>query len=158
LACQYRSAVGWQAMQVRLAQRTIIMKLGNGAAPSTPSKRSVLILEDEPLIAAMIQELVEELGCRVVGPAHGVDRASQLIAHEAIDFAILDIIIEGVSSYAIAEELKRRQIPFVFTTGYDRGEIDKSFGCPVITKPFDPGFLQGVTAGQLGLPMPGGRL
>lgn len=132
------------------------MMLGKNAAARGRPTHSVLVLEDEPLIAAMMQTLVEELNCSVVGPAHNLDQASQLIARQTIDFAILDINIEGQSSYPIAEELKRRQIPFLFTTGYDLDEIDKSFRCPVIAKPFDPSFLQGVTAGQLGLPMPGG--
>ena len=130
------------------------MKFGKEVAASTRPVPSILVLENEPLIAAMIQELVEELNCSVVGPAHSLFQASQLIAHEAIDFAILDINIEGESSYPIAEELERRQISFLFTTGYDLDDMDRSFRCPVIAKPFDPSFLQGVTAGQLGLPMP----
>lgn len=121
-----------------------------------PPIRSVFILEDEPLIAAMLEELVEELGAEVVGPACSLDRARQLLAAREIDFAILDINIEGETSYPIAEDLRRRGAPFLFTTGYDAGEIDGRFGCPVITKPFDPSYLQGVVAGQLGLPMPRG--
>jgi CheY-like chemotaxis protein len=119
------------------------MNLENDVAVSTRPMCSVLILEDEPLIAAMIQDLVEELRCRVVGPAHRLEQAFDLLACQAIDFAILDINVEGVSSYPLAEELMRRQIPFLFTTGYEVGDIDQSFGCPVISKPFDPSFLQG---------------
>src|SRR5690349_11747425 len=121
-----------------------------------PPARSVFILEDEPLIAAMMEELVEELGCTVVGPACNMERARELIADGGIDFAILDINIEGEASYEIAEELQRQRTPFLFTTGYHEGEVDQRFSCPVIAKPFDPSYLQGVVAGQLGLAMPGG--
>lgn len=116
--------------------------------------RSVFILEDEPLIALMIAELVEDLGCEVVGPALSLDRAFQIVGSGDIDFAVLDILIEGQSAYAVGEELERRGTPFLFTTGYDTTEIDGRFACPVIPKPFDPRHLQGVIANQLGLEVP----
>lgn len=119
-----------------------------------PAVPNVLIVEDEMLVAAMMTELVEELGCHVVGPTNDVDQALQIATQEQVDFAVLDINVEGRLSYPVAETLKRRAIPFIFTTGYNVDEIDKTYGCPVISKPFDPSYLQGVTASQLGLQMP----
>jgi CheY-like chemotaxis protein len=119
-----------------------------------PGVPSVLIVEDEMLVAALMTELVEELGCQVIGPASDVDEALQIAGQTDVDFAVLDINIAGKPSYPVAETLQRRGIPFVFTTGYTVDHIDKTYGCPVISKPFDSTYMQSVAAGQLGLAMP----
>lgn len=77
--------------------------IGQEAAASALPVRSVVVLEDKPLIAAIIQELVAELNCSVVGPAHSLDQAAELI--------------EGDQSYPIAEELKTPTDSVLFTTG-----------------------------------------
>lgn len=90
--------------------------------------RRVLIAEDELLIAIDLAEAFEREGARVIGPVSSVERALSLIEHEgAIDFGILDLDLGGELVFPLADELAHRNIPFMFTTGYDAGAIPPRF-------------------------------
>jgi DNA-binding response OmpR family regulator len=78
----------------------------------------VLIVEDEPLIAMLVQEWLEELGCKVIGPAASVSGALELIAGAELEGAVLDVSLGKEESFPIADELRKRRVPFVFATGY----------------------------------------
>lgn len=118
-----------------------------------PPIPNVLIVEDEMLVAALMVELTEELGCQVLGPTPDLDEALAISGQHEVDFAILDINVRGKSSYPVADALKERSIPFIFTTGYNVSQIDNPYDCLVISKPFEPKSFQRIAAGQLGLPL-----
>jgi len=95
----------------------------------------VLLVEDEIMIALLVEEILVEFGHTVVGPASRIDRALELVASEAIDVAILDVNIDDKEVYPVAEALAARGIPFMFVSGYDT--LPERFrDRPRLTKPF----------------------
>ncbi|RYE00689.1 MAG: response regulator [Sphingomonadales bacterium] len=93
----------------------------------------VLIVEDEPVVAMLLEDILEELGCVPVGPANRLSEGLAL-AEGALDAAILDINLAGERSNAIAELLHARGVPFAFASGY--GAPPDGFGAPMIEKPY----------------------
>ncbi len=105
--------------------------------PTSPSAgRCVLVVEDEMLIAMMLEGVLRDMGHRVIKAAR-VAKAFDLAATEAIDFAILDVNLAGETSYKVAEELRRRGIPFVFSSGYAPDALRADFReFPLLRKPY----------------------
>jgi CheY-like chemotaxis protein len=106
---------------------------------SSPQNRSlrILLVEDESLLAMTLEDILEDLGHRLVGVASRIAKALHLARTAELDFAILDVNIDGQLSYPVAEILRARGIPFVFTTGYGAQGIDPGFrDAPVLAKPF----------------------
>jgi DNA-binding response OmpR family regulator len=99
---------------------------------------SVLIVEDEPLIAMMLEDFLDVLDKRVVGPADSVDAALAALDGQPVDAAILDVNLRGgEKSTPIAEALAERGIPFVFATGGSEDSVDERFrDRPRLSKPF----------------------
>lgn len=101
----------------------------------------VLLVEDDPLIALDLRLTLEAAGATVIGPAHSLDVASDLLAKHTIDVAVLDHLIVGGDSLPLADELCRRGLGFVFHTSH-RGVIPQRYpDVPVIDKPSRPGEL-----------------
>lgn len=98
--------------------------------------RRVLVVEDEPIIAMALEDMLTELGCEVVGPASNLVEAQALAEREAIDVAMLDINVNSARSYVIADELRRRSVPFAFATGYGEEGIEAAETAPVLQKPY----------------------
>ena len=98
----------------------------------------VLFVEDEALVAMLIEEMLLDLGVEVVGPATKIDHALAL-AHEAeIEAAVLDINVGGKSTYHVADVLRERGVPVIFATGYGPSALPERFrGTPTLHKPFD---------------------
>ena len=99
----------------------------------------VLLLDDEPMIAMLIDEWFSDLGVEMVGPAQCVETALAAIEKEgrAIDAAILDVTLRKGDSYPVAETLKRLRIPFAFATGLGLGGLAPPFrDAPTLHKPF----------------------
>lgn len=112
------------------------------ARDAAARKPRVLIVEDEFLIGLDISEQLKTAGFDVSGPAASVEEATQLIADEPIDVALLDINLGDTASYPVAEDLAKRQIPFVFVSGYVQLQVREDFrDRPVLAKPFAPGAL-----------------
>ena len=100
-------------------------------------RRRVLVVEDEMLVAMLIEDMLDELGYEVVGPALRVQEALALARSELFDLAILDVNLDGVPSFAVADILRERNIPFVFATGYGpEGVATDHRGAGVVKKPF----------------------
>jgi CheY-like chemotaxis protein len=113
----------------------------------------LLVLEDEALVTMLIEDTLLDLGGVIVGPAGTVARALDLVAHAAIDLALLDVNLGGERSYAVAEALAARGIPFVFVTGYGATGVDRRYHrVPVLQKPFDSGQLERIVVAALGRP------
>jgi CheY-like chemotaxis protein len=101
--------------------------------------RKILVVEDEMLIAMLLEDLLEDLGCQVLGPVANVLQALELTAKERPDAAVLDVNLGTEPVYPVADALTRAEVPFVFVTGYGQaGLIDAYGGHATIMKPFDP--------------------
>jgi CheY-like chemotaxis protein len=118
--------------------------------------RKVLVVEDEMMISMLIEDMLDELGCRLVGPATKVQRALELIGKETIEVALLDVNLNGEATYVVADELQRRRVPFVFATGYGAAGVPKEHGArPILQKPFQKIDLQTALTKALGEAPPG---
>ncbi|WP_235984587.1 response regulator [Mesorhizobium neociceri] len=96
----------------------------------------ILIVEDEWLIAEDHAARLRSAGHRVVGPVPSVQAALDRIAQEEIDAALLDIQLNGETSYRVAESLQEKSIPFAFVTGHVTSEIPARFAtASVLQKP-----------------------
>ncbi|KJC48093.1 hypothetical protein UB31_18225 [Bradyrhizobium sp. LTSP849] len=114
------------------------------------SNRKVLIVEDEMMIAMLIEDMLDEFGCELVGPATSVPRALDLIGKEQIEVAVLDLNLDGQDTYAIADALQRKKVPFIFATGYGSTGLRKEYGAqPVLQKPFQTKDLETALAQAL---------
>jgi CheY-like chemotaxis protein len=101
------------------------------------SNRNVLVVEDEMMIAMLIEDMLDEFGCKLVGPATNVPRALELIGKESIEIAVLDLNLDGHDTYVIADALHEKNVPFIFATGYGAIGLRKEYGNrPVLQKPF----------------------
>lgn len=100
--------------------------------------RRILVVEDEALVALMIQNLLVDVGATVVGPAATVVDALALIEVEPIDGAILDYKLSDGTSLPVADALSARGKPFIFASGYDPKSIDRRYtAAPKLVKVFD---------------------
>jgi len=99
-------------------------------------KRNVLVLEDEPFIAMMLEEELEALGLHVIGPVNNLKSAVQLAEMPDLDGALLDLNINGAYATEVADKLRVRGIPFIFVTGYEPPAGLKHRQVPVLRKPF----------------------
>ena len=100
--------------------------------------RRVLVVEDEALVAMLLDTILEDMGCTPVGPASNIDEGEALARDEAaFDAALLDVNVAGRQVFPVAAALKARGVPFVFSTGYGEGGLpDEWRGNPTIQKPF----------------------
>lgn len=106
-------------------------------------RRRILVVEDEAMIATIIEDVLSDLGCEVVGPVAKLESAIQLAREEALDGAILDVTIRGGKVFPAAEILRERGIPFVLSTGYgDWALPDDLLGQHRLTKPFNSAELE----------------
>lgn len=101
----------------------------------------VLVVEDEPLIALELEDMLTELGCSVAGKAARLAPAMTLAAELEFDVAVLDVNLGETRIGPAAEVIAGRGIPIVLTTGYGeaQGETLRATkaGCVVVTKPYD---------------------
>ena len=98
----------------------------------------MLVVEDESLVAMLLETILEDMGCTPVGPASNIDEGEALARDEAaLDAALLDVNVAGRQVFPVAAALKARGVPFVFSTGYGEGGLpDEWRGNPTIQKPF----------------------
>lgn len=89
------------------------------AGSDVKSATRILLVEDSLLVAQEIEHLLIELGYAVVGPHGRVREALEAARSLAIDGAVLDVNLDGELVFPVARELARREIPFIFATGYD---------------------------------------
>lgn len=119
--------------------------------------RRILLIEDEVMIAWALEDMLTGLGCAVVGPAASVQQALTMISTEAIDAAVLDVNLNGEKSYPVADALAARGVPFVFSTGYNKNNLQDGYlGFPILQKPFERSKLGGALVKLLNgeIPLP----
>ena len=99
--------------------------------------KRVLIVEDDVLVALHLEDLLTALGHEVIGQATRIDLAIELARKSDMDFAILDINLDGAKSFPVADILRQRGIPFAFATGYGaEGLVDGYREFPALRKPY----------------------
>jgi DNA-binding response OmpR family regulator len=97
----------------------------------------VLVVEDEPLIAELVNEMLIDLGCVPVGPAATLDNAQALAATENLDAALLDVRLKGQDVFPLAQALLDRKIHIVFMSGLAGHSLPPQWQhCRSIGKPF----------------------
>jgi CheY-like chemotaxis protein len=102
-----------------------------------------LVVEDEGVIAFMLEDMLREIGCEIVAWAANLRSACEAARTASFDFALLDVNLGGEQAFPAAEILDSRKIPFVFSTGYGPAIIPRVFANrPVLTKPFNIEELQ----------------
>jgi CheY-like chemotaxis protein len=103
----------------------------------------VLVLEDEMMVAMMLEDMLGDLGCRPVGPAASVVEALDLARTLPLDAALLDVNLSyGETGYPVADALAARGVPFAFVTGYGAEAIHPDHRSrPTLQKPFLPAAL-----------------
>ena len=101
------------------------------------SGRNLLVVEDEMLILLLLEEIMIENGCASVKLASSVPQALGLIEDNSFDAATLDLNLNGIKSFPVADALEARGVPFVFMTGYSAGLLDGRYCAhPMLQKPF----------------------
>ena len=97
----------------------------------------ILVVEDEALIAFMVEDMLGDLGHDVVATAMRLSQALEFAETREFDVAILDINLDGEKTFPVADVLIRRGLPFAFATGYGRDGLEgKHQDAAVIRKPF----------------------
>ena len=97
----------------------------------------VLVVEDEMLITMLLEDILDELGCRVVGSAVNLRQAEDLVRSTEAEAAILDVNLGGDPVFPVAEALLQRKIPFIFASGYGSASLPEKWqNFPTLPKPF----------------------
>jgi len=100
-------------------------------------------VEDEFMIAMLLEDYLSDMGHRVASHADTIDGALRLIeTRDDIDAAILDMNLHGETIEPVALALTARRIPFCFITGYGFASAADHSDAPVIAKPFDFGAVE----------------
>jgi CheY-like chemotaxis protein len=119
---------------------------------ATLQGKAVFIVEDDVLSALTMKDLVESLGCEVAGHARTLDEARARTERTAFDIALLDVDLDGETSYGLAQELAVREVPFVFTTGQAEGVPAWCENRPRVLKPFSGTALERMMVASLAHP------
>lgn len=101
--------------------------------------KAILIVEDEPMIAMMLEDVLADLGCRVVGPAADLSGAEALFEQHGCDAAIVDLNLNGTLAHSLIATLRERGVPVVVATGYGNYASDSAglpAGCLILAKPY----------------------
>jgi len=107
----------------------------------------VLVVEDEFLVAMLIEEMLESAGCVVIGPFPRVPEALDAVDRDPCDAAVLDVNLGGERIDPVAAALSRRNVPFVFVSGYGTIGMPRDYSDrPRICKPFKLAELLGTVS------------
>jgi DNA-binding NtrC family response regulator len=119
--------------------------------------KQVLIVEDETLIAMLLEDMIRDLGGAVAASASRLDRARQIVEDSSIplDLAVLDVNIGGEAVFPLASLLSERRVPFAFSTGYGNEGLPEPWNRhPTLRKPFTMEEVGGVLARALAATKP----
>jgi len=126
--------------------------MSSGTEQDEPIRPRILIVEDEPLIAMMLTDMLAELGFDVVASVTQVGAAIKILDELKIDVALLDVNIGTQKIDPVADLLATRGTPFVFTTGYGNAGVPSGHAeRPILQKPFRIDDLAAVLRNQLGM-------
>jgi CheY-like chemotaxis protein len=112
--------------------------VGDRIAEHGIAGRSIFIVEDDSMVAMLIEDFLQDLGYEVAGVASRLEEAIEKVPTLSFDAAILDVNLNGHPTYPLAELLRKMGCPFIFATGYGAATLPRALnGVPVVTKPFD---------------------
>jgi PAS domain S-box-containing protein len=111
---------------------------GAPAQDADPNEKRVLLVEDEPLVSMMLADMLSAFGHKVDGPYNRFTDAILAAKSNNLRAGILDVNLGGEKTYAVADILATRKIPFAFVTGYGPDAILSEFShAPVLQKPIE---------------------
>jgi CheY-like chemotaxis protein len=114
----------------------------------TGARARVLLVEDEVLIALLLEDMLLALECEVADTAANLEEALPAAQTGIFDLALLDLSLSGKLSYPVADILRARRIPFAFVTGYGSAGLAPAYsGTPILEKPFHREDLAAIIAG-----------
>jgi CheY-like chemotaxis protein len=120
-------------------------------SPALLAGRDVLLVEDEIVIAFMVEDMLMDLGCPLVLHAGTVSEALAILDSQRPQLAVLDVNLGDGTAYPVAERLNDLAIPFIFATGYGLRGLDPRWsGTTVLQKPFDSRVLAAALRTALG--------
>ncbi|MGM0583836.1 MAG: hypothetical protein ACQEUZ_04230 [Pseudomonadota bacterium] len=101
------------------------------------SGKRILVVEDEAAIALSLEDMLDDLGAVVVGPAASVETGLALLEAGPVDGGLLDVNLGGRSCLPIARALSARGAPYIYATGYGAVARESGDRAPVVEKPYD---------------------
>ena len=105
--------------------------------PADITGLKVLIVEDEALVSMLLEDLLDDLGCKVAGTAASVAKAMEVVDGVELDCAVIDMNLAGESSRPVAEALTAKGVPFIIVSGYGEGGVRQDYPSAVVVgKPF----------------------
>jgi CheY-like chemotaxis protein len=100
-------------------------------------RHRILVVEDEAMVGMLLEDMALDCGGEIIGPVATFDQALAVAREAAFDVVILDLNLNGILSYPIAEIVRGRGIPVIFATGYGTDGLREDFrGYPTLQKPF----------------------
>ena len=111
--------------------------MSEGGEPANLAGASILVIEDEMLITMLLEDILDELGCRVAGSAVNLRQAEELVVATPADAAILDVNLGGDPVFPVAELLAERNVPIIFASGYGASGLPEQWqSYATLPKPF----------------------
>lgn len=121
-------------MQHQQPSRLVIQRV---TVEQAKKRLRLLIVEDEMMVSMLLEDMLHDMGHEVVGPVTKLEAAVEKAAVADIDGAVLDLNLNGVNTYPVADVLQKRGIPFIFATGYGSSALVERYrGVPTLQKPF----------------------
>jgi CheY-like chemotaxis protein len=112
------------------------LTLKSGFLPGLKGLR-VLVVEDEMIVSMLMEDMLADLGCTVVGPAFNLAQGMNLARTAQVDCALLDVNLGGERVFPLADLLQEQGAAFVYATGYGRAGLRaQDHDRPVLQKPF----------------------
>jgi len=117
--------------------------MGDHDMTSLAGKR-ILVAEDEGLVALLIEEVLNDLKCQVVGPVSRLAELEARVEAGQFDGALLDVNLRGEHIFGVLPKLQRLGVPLIITSGYDAKTLfpPEFRDLPRIAKPFDEAALR----------------
>ncbi|MBH5398310.1 response regulator [Bradyrhizobium sp. CNPSo 4010] len=114
--------------------------------------RRIFVVEDEYFLADDIGKTFRAMGAEIAGPVGHLEDALKILHDGSVlDAAVLDVNIRSEMIFPIARELRARNVPFLFTTGYDKITLGPEFqDVPLLEKPIDLPAMAQKLAGLIG--------
>ncbi len=99
--------------------------------------KKILLIEDEPMIALLLEDFIDMLGHETAGPAETVDAALAAVEKGGFDAAIMDINLNGQKAWDVAEAMRARDILFAISSGAAESDIPEAYAdVPLLKKPY----------------------
>jgi CheY-like chemotaxis protein len=109
--------------------------------------KRMLVVEDEILVAMMIEDALAIMGIEVAGVVGTLEEALKRAGEGGFDCALLDVHLRGRDIYPVADVLAEKGVPFIFATGYGQRMLPEKYRArPVLQKPFAGAELERVLA------------